>query len=42
MNVSTQTARTYLKQAFWKTGSHRQADLVRCVLNGLMRIGQLV
>lgn len=42
MNVSTQTARTYLKQAFWKTGSHRQADLVRCVLNGLMRIGQVV
>ena len=42
MNVSTQTARTYLKQAFWKTGTHRQADLVRCVLNGLMRIGQLV
>ncbi len=41
MNVSTQTARTYLKQAFWKTGTHRQADLVRCVLNGLMRIGQV-
>ena len=41
MRVSTQTARTYLKQAFWKTGTHRQADLVRRVLNSVMRIGQL-
>lgn len=41
MRVSQQTARTYLKQAFWKTGTHRQADLVRRVLNSVVRISQL-
>jgi len=40
MRVSQQTARTYLKQAFWKTGTHRQADLVRRVLNSTLRIGR--
>ena len=34
MHVQTQTARAYLKQVFAKTGTHRQAELVRLLLQG--------
>jgi DNA-binding CsgD family transcriptional regulator len=30
--VSDQTAKTYLSKIFWKTGTHRQAELVRVLL----------
>jgi PAS domain-containing protein len=38
MRIQTQTARTYLKQIFAKTDTHRQADLVRVILGGMVRI----
>lgn len=39
MHIQTQTARAYLKQVFAKTGTHRQADLVRAILSGIVHIG---
>ncbi|WP_375195705.1 helix-turn-helix transcriptional regulator [Sphingobium sp.] len=39
MHIQTQTARAYLKQVFAKTGTHRQAELVRSILSGLVHIG---
>jgi DNA-binding CsgD family transcriptional regulator len=33
MRIRTQTARAYLKQIFVKTNTHRQADLIRLILN---------
>lgn len=39
MRIQTQTARAYLKQVFAKTGTHRQAELVRAILGGIVRIG---
>jgi DNA-binding CsgD family transcriptional regulator/PAS domain-containing protein len=38
MRVKEQTARGYLKQAFAKTGTNRQAELVRTMLSSLMRM----
>jgi DNA-binding CsgD family transcriptional regulator len=32
MNVTVSTARTYLKQVFSKTGTGRQAELMRLIL----------
>jgi DNA-binding CsgD family transcriptional regulator len=37
LRVKPGTARTYLKQIFSKTGTHRQADLVRLMLTSVMR-----
>lgn len=39
MRIQTQTARAYLKQVFAKTGTHRQAELVRAILSSLVHIG---
>lgn len=39
MHIQTQTARAYLKQVFAKTGTHRQAELVRAILGGIVHIG---
>jgi DNA-binding CsgD family transcriptional regulator len=39
MHIQTQTARAYLKQVFAKTGTHRQAELVRAILAGIVQIG---
>lgn len=39
MHIQKQTARAYLKQVFAKTGAHRQAELVRIILSGLVHIG---
>lgn len=39
MHIQTQTARAYLKQVFAKTGTHRQAELVRALLGGIVHIG---
>jgi len=36
MRVKVQTARTYLKQIFLKTDTHRQADLVRLMLSNVV------
>lgn len=38
MRIQRQTARAYLKQIFSKTDTHRQADLVRVLLNSVVRI----
>lgn len=38
MRIQRQTARAYLKQVFVKTDTHRQADLVRVILNGIVPI----
>ncbi|WP_340317568.1 helix-turn-helix transcriptional regulator [Rhizorhabdus argentea] len=38
LRIQTQTARAYLKQIFSKTDTHRQADLVRLILGGVVRI----
>lgn len=38
MRIQTQTARAYLKQIFAKTDTHRQADLVRVILGGVIGI----
>ena len=38
MRVAPQTARGYLKQLFQKTGTRRQADLIRLMLISLMHI----
>jgi DNA-binding CsgD family transcriptional regulator/PAS domain-containing protein len=38
MHIQPQTARAYLKQIFAKTDTHRQADLVRVILGGVVRI----
>ena len=40
MHIQTQTARAYLKQIFAKTGTHRQAELVRAILSGLVNINR--
>jgi DNA-binding CsgD family transcriptional regulator len=37
MQVQPETARTYLKQVFIKTGTNRQVDLVRVMLASVMR-----
>lgn len=37
MRIKEQTARTYLKQVFQKTGTNRQADLVRVMLSSVVR-----
>ena len=37
MQVQPETARTYLKQVFVKTGTNRQVDLVRVMLASVMR-----
>ena len=39
MRIQIQTARAYLKQVFAKTGTHRQAELVRAILGGIVQIG---
>ncbi|MCX8474813.1 MAG: hypothetical protein MT490_03350 [Sphingomonas sp.] len=39
MHIQIQTARAYLKQVFAKTGTHRQAELVRAILRGIVLIG---
>ncbi len=38
MHIQPQTARAYLKQIFAKTDTHRQTDLVRMVLRGVVHI----
>lgn len=38
MRIQPQTARAYLKQIFTKTDTHRQTDLVRLLLGGVIRI----
>jgi DNA-binding CsgD family transcriptional regulator len=40
MRIRTQTARAYLKQIFAKTGTHRQAELVRALLIGIVPVGR--
>jgi DNA-binding CsgD family transcriptional regulator/PAS domain-containing protein len=40
--IRPDTARTYLKQVFAKTGTHRQAELVRIMLSGILRAGPAV
>lgn len=40
MRIKDQTARSYLKQIFLKTGTGRQADLVRVMLCSLLRVEQ--
>lgn len=42
MHIQEQTARTYLKQIFLKTGTHRQANLVRMMLSSLIRTNRSV
>lgn len=37
MRIKEDTARSYLKQVFAKTGTNRQADLIRLVLSSLVR-----
>jgi DNA-binding CsgD family transcriptional regulator/PAS domain-containing protein len=39
LNLSEQTARTYSKQIFSKTGTHRQAELVRLILTSVAHVG---
>jgi|GEM_PF-5767803 len=36
LHLKQQTVRTYLKQIFQKTGTHRQAELVQLMLNGAL------
>lgn len=38
MHIQPQTARAYLKQIFAKTDTHRQTDLVRLILGGVIHI----
>lgn len=38
MRIQPQTARAYLKQIFAKTDTHRQTDLVRLILGGVIHI----
>lgn len=38
MRIQPQTARAYLKQIFVKTDTHRQTDLVRMILRGVVHI----
>lgn len=38
MHIQTQTARAYLKHIFAKTGTHRQAELVRAILSCIVHI----
>jgi DNA-binding CsgD family transcriptional regulator/PAS domain-containing protein len=38
MHIQPQTARAYLKQIFAKTDTHRQTDLVRLILGGVVHI----
>ncbi|WP_395397057.1 hypothetical protein WBP07_30805 [Novosphingobium sp. BL-8A] len=38
MRIQPQTARAYLKQIFAKTDTHRQTDLVRMILRGVVHI----
>ncbi|TCM16116.1 DNA-binding CsgD family transcriptional regulator [Novosphingobium sp. PhB165] len=38
MHIQPQTARAYLKQIFAKTDTHRQTDLVRMILRGVVHI----
>lgn len=40
--IRLDTARSYLKQVFAKTGTHRQADLVRVILSGVIHAGPAV
>ena len=37
MHVKLETARTYLRSIFSKTGTNRQVDLVRLILVSLVR-----
>ena len=39
LNLSEQTARTYSKHVFSKTGTHRQAELVRLILTSVAHLG---
>ena len=39
LRIQSPTARSYLKQAFAKTGTHRQASLVRVLLTSVIRTG---
>jgi DNA-binding CsgD family transcriptional regulator/PAS domain-containing protein len=39
LNLSEQTARTYSKHIFSKTGTHRQAELVRLILTSVASLG---
>jgi DNA-binding CsgD family transcriptional regulator len=36
MRIKQQTARAYLRQIFQKTGTNRQADLVRMMMSNLL------
>jgi DNA-binding CsgD family transcriptional regulator len=38
LKLSEQTARTYSKQIFAKTGTHRQAELVRLILTSVVHL----
>ena len=38
MHLTEQTARTYSKRIFAKTGTHRQADLVRLILTSVAHL----
>lgn len=40
--IRLETARSYLKQIFAKTGTHRQAELVRVMLSAILRAGPTV
>ena len=37
--IAIGTARSHLKHVFRKTGTHRQAELVRAILSGVVHIG---
>lgn len=39
LNISEQTARTYSKRIYAKTGTSRQSDLVQLILAGVARLG---
>jgi DNA-binding CsgD family transcriptional regulator len=40
LNLSEQTARTYSKHIFAKTGTHRQAELVRLILTSAAQLAR--
>ena len=39
--VSLNTARSHLKHAFSKTGTNRQGELVRLIVSGIGRVGEV-
>ena len=38
LQLKVQTVRTYLKQIFQKTGTHRQAELMQLMLSGALPV----